>query len=309
VAQKSQPILSSEIGLTKALLVALQISDSWQCGNSERFGIASLWLRNEKFHNAEQKHVRRILRRRIGHTIKFLEGSWAMTSKVYLKVDRVGPETCAAAKEVTVSDLHEALGAILAPAATMSFRMRPVNRGLRAVGPAVTAQCATGDNLMMHRALSLAQAGDVLVVQGTAMGAQWGDVAAQYAKKLGLAGVVVDGYARDIDILEQLKFPVWSTLIGPSRPEKAGHGWVNAPVICDGVRVEPGDLVAADGDGVIVIPKRLAAEVVETARQRMKREEDAARRIAAGELPWQFSGAVTNYERLQVEEFDRPWNP
>jgi len=147
-------------------------------------------------------------------------------SKVYLQVDRVATEVCAAARAVSVSDLHEAMGAVDCRAGTMSRSMRPVNRGVRIAGPAVTAFCAPADNLMMHRALFLARKGDVLVVQATSTGAQWGDVAAQYAKQKGLEGVVVDGYVRDTDAMEVLRFPVWSTVIGPSSPGKSGHGWV-----------------------------------------------------------------------------------
>ena len=122
---------------------------------------------------------------------------------------------------------------------------------------------------MMHRALFLAERGDVLVVQAPHGGAQWGDLAAFYAKHKGLEGIVVDGYIRDTNELIDLRSPVWSTLIGPSSPQKSGHGIVNAPIVCAGVRVEPGDLVVADGDGVIVVPKAQAKDTVDRARGRM----------------------------------------
>jgi hypothetical protein len=113
--------------------------------------------------------------------------------------------------------------------------MRALNRGLSIAGPAITAVCAPGDNLMMDRALYLAQRGDVLVVVTHAenSGAQWGDVAAHYAVAKGLAGVILQGCIRDTDTLERMRFPVWSTLLSPSRPAKSGHGWVNTPVSCD----------------------------------------------------------------------------
>lgn len=229
------------------------------------------------------------------------------SSKVYLGVDRVDAEICAAARAVSVSDLHEALGPVAGRAATMSAAMRPVSRGLRIAGPAVTALCAPGDNLMMHRALYLARHGDVLVVQAGGTGAQWGDVAAQYARHKGLEGVVVDGYVRDTDAMEALRFPVWSTLVGPSSPGKCGAGLVNAPIVCAGVRVEPGDLVVADGDGVIVIPRAEAAAAVERATQRMRNEDALVARILAGEHPWHFGGAADGYAKLDVEEIDGPW--
>lgn len=232
-----------------------------------------------------------------------------MRSKVYLQVDRVDAVTCAAAGRVSVADLHEAMGGIAGRLGVMSAAMRPLVPGLRIAGPAVTAFCAPGDNLMMHRALYLARGGDVLVVQAPESGAQWGDLAGLYAKQKGLAGIVVDGYIRDTDELSAMGSPVWSTRIGPSSPQKKGGGLVNAPIMCAGVRVEPGDLVVADGDGVIVVPKRDAAQVVEFARQRMTREEKHRPEIEAGKHPWQLHGCEENYRKLDVEEIDAPWRP
>jgi 4-hydroxy-4-methyl-2-oxoglutarate aldolase len=230
-------------------------------------------------------------------------------SRVYLQVQRVDAAVCKSAQGISVSDLHEAIGGAAAHAATMSPQMRPLLKGVRIAGPAVTALCAPGDNLMMHRALDLAREGDVLVVQAQQSGAQWGDVAAYYAKKKRLAGVVVDGYIRDTDELARMGSAVWSTLIGPSSPTKTGHGLVNAPIACAGVRVEPGDLIAADGDGVIVIPRRRAHAVVQRARERTAREEAQHAQIDAGGRPWELHGAAQGYAKLAVDEIDAPWRP
>jgi 4-hydroxy-4-methyl-2-oxoglutarate aldolase len=134
-------------------------------------------------------------------------------------------------------------------------------------------------------------------------------VAAFYAKGKGLAGIVVDGYIRDTNELAEMRSPVWATLIGPDSPQKSGHGLVNAPIVCAGTRVEPGDLVVADGDGVIVVPKAQAAEVVARARTRMNREEEARREITAGGHPWFMHGCEENYRKLDAEEIDGPWRP
>lgn len=232
-----------------------------------------------------------------------------LQSKVYLKVDRVDAAVCEAAATVSVSDLHEAMGGVSGRLATMTPQMRPLIPGLRVAGPAITAFCAPGDNLMMHRALYLAQKGDVLVVQAPNSGAQWGDMTGHYAKVKGLAGIIVDGYIRDTNELAAMRSPIWSTLIGPSSPQKKGHGLVNAPVVCGGVRVEPGDLVVADGDGVIVIPKLEAAATVERARKRMQREEALMPQLKAGAHCWHLHGCEENYRQLDVEEVDAPWRP
>lgn len=224
---------------------------------------------------------------------------------VYLRVNRVDATLCEQAREVTLSDLHEAMGP-QGRAGLMSPRMRPIRPGMKTVGPAVTAFCAAGDNLMMHRALYLAQPGDVLVVvcQSETSGAQWGDVVATYARRKGLAGVVVQGCVRDVDIVAQMDFPVWATHIHPMHPEKSGAGFVNTPVSCDGVLVNPGDMVVADGDGVLVIPKAQAADAIAGAKTRMKKEEEIAALIHQGNAIWDISGASASYARLDMNEID-----
>lgn len=227
------------------------------------------------------------------------------SSKVYLKVNRVAPELVAQAREVTVADVHESMGPA-GRAALMGARMRPLREGQRIAGPAVTAFCWPGDNLMMHRALYLAQPGDVLVVvcQAELSGAQWGDLATRYALKKGLAGVVVQGCARDVDQVRALGLPVWSTHIWPIHPDKSGHGFVNAPVVCEGVSVRPGDLVIADGDGVIVVPRDDAAGVIAAAQAKMRKEDEAAEKVRAGAAVWDLSGAAAIYAGMDIDEVD-----
>lgn len=228
------------------------------------------------------------------------------SSVVYLRVNRVANALCEAARKVSVSDVHEAMGVTPARRALMTSRMRPLNRGLRIAGPAITAYCGPGDNLMMHRALYLAQPGDVLVVvcQSETSGAQWGDVAARYALKKGLAGVIVQGCIRDTDALEELRFPVWATAISPIRPEKRAHGAVNVPVACDGVIVNPGDLIIADGDGVICVPRAEADDSIAAALARMNREDALAEAIQGGAHPWEFGKMQQPYDALGVREVD-----
>lgn len=232
------------------------------------------------------------------------------SSKVYLKVRRVDAEIVGKARDVTVADIHESMG-VGGRAALMGARMRPLREGQpKAAGPAVTAFCWPGDNLMMHRALYLAQPGDVLVVvcQAELSGAQWGDLATRYALQKGLAGVVVQGCVRDVDQVRALGLPVWSTHIWPIHPDKAGHGLVNAPVVCEGVQVCPGDLIVADGDGVICVPRDHAAEAVAAALAKMRKEDEAAEKVRTGEAVWELSGAAAIYARLGVQEVDAAYD-
>lgn len=227
-------------------------------------------------------------------------------STVFLKVNRVDAATVASAQSVTVADVHEAMG-VAGRSALLGSRMRPIREGQpKVAGPAVTAFCWPGDNLMMHRALYLAQPGDVLVVvcQAELSGAQWGDLATRYALKKGLAGVVVQGCVRDVDQVRALGLPVWSTHIWPIHPDKCGNGRVNAPVVCEGVQVRPGDLIVADGDGVICVPKESASVLVEAAIAKMIKEDETAEKVQAGASVWERSGAASIYARMQIEEVD-----
>jgi 4-hydroxy-4-methyl-2-oxoglutarate aldolase len=231
------------------------------------------------------------------------------SSKVYLKVNRVAPEVVTQAREVTVADVHEAMGQP-GRAALMSARMRPIGDQQKIAGPAVTAFCWPGDNLMMHRALYLAQPGDVLVVvcQAELSGAQWGDLETRYAIRKGLAGVVVQGCARDVDTVRALGFPVWATHISPMHPDKSGHGFVNAPVVCEGVNVRPGDLIVADGDGVIAVPRDDAARVMAAALAKMRKEDSVAEAVREGAAVWDLSGAAAIYAKMEIDEVDAAYD-
>ncbi|HEX4326034.1 MAG TPA: hypothetical protein VH105_04405 [Burkholderiales bacterium] len=222
---------------------------------------------------------------------------------VYLDLPRFGEALLARALKAPVSDLHEVLGAELRRGATMSERMRPLALGIHMAGNALTVRPGPGDNLMMHRALKMAQRGDVLVIAAEGvLAAQWGYLAALYAEHIGLAGVVVDGSIRDVDVMAERRYPVWATAISPMHPDKQASGSINVPVVCDGVSVNPGDLVVGDGDGVIVVPRAKALEAVEAVEHRVAEEAHAAMRIAAGESLWDIHGVAAAYDKLGLVE-------
>ena len=227
----------------------------------------------------------------------------------FRRVRRPDPDLVRRAGACAMSDLYEALPAKSRDGALLSPRMRPLVPGLRITGPAVTALCAPGDNLMMHRALLHAEPGDVLVVSAVERpSAQWGYLAAVYAQKKGLAGVIVDGCIRDTDVLLERRYPVWSTAISAAHPEKSGAGMVNMPIVCDGVPVRPGDLVSADTDGVLVIPAERIAEAVAGAEARAAREALDEAAIAEGRNLFELHDLEAAFARSGVREFDRAWN-
>ncbi|HTJ63837.1 MAG TPA: 4-carboxy-4-hydroxy-2-oxoadipate aldolase/oxaloacetate decarboxylase [Alphaproteobacteria bacterium] len=228
---------------------------------------------------------------------------------VYTKIPETDPALVAAAAEMGVADLHEALGAVEGRALLMSPRMRPLDPTLKMAGAAVTVFNYPGDNLMMHQALYLAGKGHVLVMTngGAATSAQWGELAGVEAQTKGLAGLVVDGAVRDTQALIAMRFPVWATAIHASHPEKRGPGAVNIPVVVDGVLVHPGDIVVADGDGVLVIPPAYLRHAVDGARRRQDKEADMRRRILAGEHLHDLLGLQKAMDASGVEIRQTSW--
>ena len=135
----------------------------------------------------------------------------------------------------------------------------------RLCGPACTVKVFPGDNLMVHKALDVARPGDIVVVDahGSSMNAVLGDLISSKAKHRGIAGFVVDGFVRDLPDLVELDFPVFARGATPIGPLHRGPGEINFPICCGGVVVNPGDVVVADGAGVVVIAREIATELLE----------------------------------------------
>jgi len=232
-----------------------------------------------------------------------------MNPVICTRIPLPDPALVAEAGKYALADLHESLGAVQGRMALMSPRMRPLLQGRRISGAAVTSYNFPGDNLMIHVALNVAARGQILVLAngGGTQGALWGDVACTFAAHKGIAGVVADGPVRDIDALREMDFPVWATVISPSHPEKRGPGSVNVPVVVDGVLVEPGDVIVADGDGVLVIPQAHLARTVEGARQRAAREVSVRQRIKAGESLFEILNMAAAVKAAGIEQVDKTW--
>ena len=191
-------------------------------------------------------------------------------------------------RQTYVASVHEAMGhrGLLDPS------IRALIPGLRAAGPALTALSAPGDNLAMHVALSTARRGDVLVVssQGSSLAAQWGGLATHQAVATGLAGVVVDGAARDVAVAREAGLPVWARHVVAWGSGKRRVPGVNVPIACGGAIVNPGDLVVADDDGVVVVPRQEAESVLVAALARDERERSIVERIQRGERLFEILG-------------------
>jgi regulator of RNase E activity RraA len=168
----------------------------------------------------------------------------------------------------------------------MDAGIRPVWPSPRIIGPAVTAWCHSGDNLMLHKALSLAEPGDILVVntQGNLSNSGFGELLASSAVKIGVRGVVIDGTVRDVEALENLRLPVFARGVCANGCNKDGAGEVGSAIACGGVAVRSGDVIIADRDGVTVVALEDAAEVARLAAAQVEREEKRKAEIEKGVL-------------------------
>ena len=179
-------------------------------------------------------------------------------------------------REIPVANVSDSMYRMSAGGA----RLRPMHKGGRMAGPALTVKTRPGDNLMVHKALDLAERGDVIVVDagGDLTNARIGEIMSTYAAARGIAGIVIDGAIRDADEIRANAFPVYAAGVTHRGPYKDGPGEINVPVAIDGMVIAPGDLVLGDGDGILCVPFDSTAAVLAAAQEKQKVE---AREIGA----------------------------
>ena len=187
-----------------------------------------------------------------------------------------------AAARCQPATLHEAAGKIGA----LPSAIKPMAPGFKLCGPAFTVHGPGVDNLWLHRALVLAQPGDVLVayVSGTYEAGYWGEIMSTMARQRGINGLLIDGCVRDSELLAQIALPVFARglcLRGTGKDFDA-IGWINAPVLIGDITIHPGDLIVGDGDGVVAIPRAQIAAAIEGAQRREAQEADILKRLREG---------------------------
>lgn len=201
---------------------------------------------------------------------------------VYRNIQRADAAAAARLGDFGSATVHEAQGRV----GLLGTTMRPVYAGTKVSGTAVTVLLHPGDNWMLHVVAEQIRPGDIVVAAVTSpcTDGYFGDLLATSFKARGARALVIDGGVRDVAVLKEMGFPVWSRAISSKGTVKATLGSVNIPVVCAGALVTPGDVVVADDDGVVVVPAATAAKTLEAAAAREAAEHAKRGRLAAGEL-------------------------
>src|SRR5690625_5062929 len=225
-----------------------------------------------------------------------------MNKFVKKTIKRVDNQLIEKLKQYDVATIYEAQGKV----GLINPEIRPVQQGQLIVGHAVTATCFAGDNLMIHAAIEVCNPGDVLIITtiGESKSGMIGELIVEALRKRGVVGVVIDAGVRDTERIRQLGFPIWSKAVHAEGTTKNKGGWVNNSVVCGGTTINPGDVVMADDDGVVVIEQDRVEEVIGLAKLRMEKEAKVLERIANGELSLDFYNLRGVLEAEGVEYID-----
>jgi 4-hydroxy-4-methyl-2-oxoglutarate aldolase len=200
---------------------------------------------------------------------------------VIRNIQRISPDLVKRYQELSSATVHEASGG----KGALSSRIKPISPEMKLCGPAVTVKLRPGDNLMLHKAIYVAQKGDVIVADadGYSEGGAWGEIMAVAAHQRGLGGFVFNGGVRDAQAMTDLGFPVFSVALCIKGTGKVCLGSINHPLNLDNVRIEPGDLILGDRDGLVVVRREEAEAVLQKSLAREEKEKGIKERLRRGE--------------------------
>ncbi len=213
---------------------------------------------------------------------------------------RVSPELVREYQKLSSATIHEASGG----KGALSSRIKPISSDMVVCGPALTVKVRPGDNLMLHKAIYVAQAGDVIAAdaEGFTEAGAWGEVMAVAAQQRGIAGLIFNGAVRDSKAMIELGFPVFSRALCIKGTEKISLGRINHPLNVDNVTIFPGDLVFGDADGVVIVKREDAAEVLKKSIAREEKEKVLKERLRRGESTLDISGFAEVLKKQGMSE-------
>ena len=225
-----------------------------------------------------------------------------MSHKIVRNIKRPDSDVVRMLGELGVATVHEAQGRT----GLMKPYMRPIYPSARAAGTAITISSQPGDNLMIHAAMDVCKRGDILVVTTTSESTDgmFGELLGVSCEAHGVVGLITDAGVRDTAELTAMDFPVWAKAISAQGTVKSTAGSVNVPVVCAGMTVNPGDVIVADADGVVVVPREKAAAVAQAGRDRIDKEAKTRERLRNGELGLDFYGLRDKLKQLGVNYVD-----
>jgi len=200
---------------------------------------------------------------------------------VITKIERPKKEVLKQFEYEAPATVYEAQGKIGA----MMSDIKPIYSGMKICGPVITVQCHPGDNIMLHKAVAIAQPGDVIVASVSYSEAgYWGEVLTTAAQARGIRGLVMDGSVRDGLAIKKRGFPIFSKGLCMKGTVKETLGFVNYPIMCGNVLVKPGDIILGDDDGIVVVPKEKAQDTLKKSQDREKKEQIMMEKLTSGEL-------------------------
>lgn len=221
--------------------------------------------------------------------------------RIYLKKEIIDPEIMEGFRSIPSSNVADVMNRLCGMNSRIRLMSKPTSK--ITVGSALTIKTTAGDNLMIHAVLDIAREGDFIVVdnEGGSARSLIGCIMMQYLRyKREIAGIVLDGPIRDIEEIGSWDFPVYATGTNPGGPYKNGPGEINVPITCGNISVSPGDIIHADSDGVIVIPRKDAREILTAARKFQKIDEEKIKASKFGTLDRTWVNEILNAKGIEI---------
>lgn len=229
-----------------------------------------------------------------------------MTGFVFAKINRVEKEIIEDFKKIPISIVSDALGRNN----TMHAAIKPLKKDWKIAGPAITVKAMVGNNLGTHQALYLAQEGDIIVIDGNGFEniSLWGAIMSEVAQERKIQGIIIDGSIRDYKESIDFDIPIFCRNVTPRGPHKGWGDDINVPISCGGVPVLPGDLILADEDGIVVVHKKMASEILKIAQKKLVAEKEWISEVRKGKTTLEAIGLDKNVEFFKIKTRDEAFD-